>query len=160
MYFSPEREDTSAESIRILDERTHTLKAYEDQGAIKVGIDVEEKSKPNEQFLLNSSSDLLHKIFTSEEIVYSCTRNYPEESLLGIFCAKEAIIKIYNELSLTDIAITHCKDGKPIALIKDCVHDSLNLSISHSHDTVVAVAISVDNIRINKQLNIKNVQNI
>ena len=111
---------------------------------IKIGVDIQnikelfpsmpEDLKSDEQFT---------NIFTIKEISYAETKKDPLQTLTGIFCAKEAIIKSnYYVNDLNKIEIVHDKN-KPF--FKD-----FKLSISHSKDYAIAVAIFVPNKETNK----------
>ena len=101
----------------------------------KIGIDIEEVEnlpittdyRTNEFYLKN---------FTQQEISYCLLKNYPRESFAGLYCAKEAIIKIDNSLgnkNLSEIEIFHDENDAPL-------NDNYWLSISHSKNIATGVA--------------------
>ena len=60
-----------------------------------------------------------------------------DESLAGIFAAKESCKKVFNDLGWKDIEVKREKSGKPILVInKDVI--SHDLSISHDGDYALA----------------------
>ncbi len=76
--------------------------------------------------------------FTPNEIAYCISQNNPIQSFAGLFCAKEAIFKAgFNKenISYSDIEIEHDEKGKPI-------FEGFNISIAHTSETAVAVAIN------------------
>jgi phosphopantetheine--protein transferase-like protein len=72
--------------------------------------------------------------FTSDEIAYCVSKNNPKQSFSGLYSCKEAIIKCNNQIRWDEINILHDINGKP--KFKD-----FNLSISHSNEYSVAIAI-------------------
>ena len=85
------------------------------------------------------------RLFSEKEIIHSLTRTDPELTLLGIFCAKEAIKKVllnYLSIDFIEIEILHSKDGKPYASIdKFNLNNQLEISISHSLDYAMSACI-------------------
>lgn len=100
------------------------------------------------------SKKMLHKnraIFTDSELQYSETKKNPQETLVGIFCCKEAFIKAVSgclqipKFNFTDIEVTHNRNGRPILNFHNEIrmfvadmqiqHD---VSISHTADIVGA----------------------
>jgi len=83
-------------------------------------------------------------LFTIDEVTYSLTRNDPLMTLLGIFSAKESIIKtIYFQkpLKYTDIEIIYSSSGKPFPIINKTYDSNLQISISHCGDIVISNCI-------------------
>ena len=110
-----------------------------------IGIDIENIDGLPDDIMFFSQSKLRNKIFTPKEVIYSTNRENPKISLLGIFCAKEAILKTLNgrELEyLNKIEILHKEDGKPFT---SYAADSgeFELSITHSLNYVVAVCCRI-----------------
>ena len=74
--------------------------------------------------------------FTQVEVSYASTKPNPKETLTGLFAAKEAILKCsnYEFQKVNDICFHfHDKNGPSF--------DGYSVSISHSGDNVVAVAV-------------------
>jgi len=101
-----------------------------------IGIDIEEISamprtndfREDEFYRMN---------FSSSEIAYCILQPNTYASFAGLFAAKEAIIKAnnnYGKKLFNTISIDHSVEGKP-------THDAFQLSISHTNNTAVAVAI-------------------
>ena len=75
--------------------------------------------------------------FTKKEISYCLLKAYPRQSFLGLFCAKEALCKISTSIAkkrFSEIEILHTEDGRP-------VYEGYSLSISHTDDMAVAIAM-------------------
>ena len=104
-----------------------------------VGIDVQHSL----EFFQNVSIDLktndeITSLFTQKEIAYAETRINPKLTLVGLFSLKEAMFKagLVDERTdnFSELEIMHDSNGKPI-------FPGYQLSISHSNDLVVAVAV-------------------
>lgn len=77
--------------------------------------------------------------FSAAEIAYCILQPQPLASFAGLFAAKEAIVKANNNLRsipFHQLVIDHLPGGKP-------VHANFQLSISHTGQLAVAVAIPV-----------------
>ena len=108
---------------------------------MEVGIDIEEVSRIKKA-CKKWGNRFLSRIFTKSEIDYCFLKSNPYPSLCGRFSAKEAIIKVYgSNLSFNEIEILNDKDGKPYVLIKGRAMDNLKISISHTKNYAVAVAV-------------------
>lgn len=113
---------------------------------IRVGIDIIE-TKRIKKFI--AQKKFLEKVFTQEEIKYCLNKRKPEGNFAGKFAAKEAVIKIIrNELkgvSKKEIEIINDPSGQPkVNLLKKNANMNIALSISHTKDYAVAVAISYE----------------
>lgn len=75
--------------------------------------------------------------FTPAEIAYCILQTNPYASFAGLFAAKEAIVKAdntYKSKAFNTIYIDHLPEGKP-------VHPGFQLSISHTNEMAIAVAV-------------------
>ena len=111
----------------------------------EVGIDIEEVNRFKR--LLIIKPELVKKIFTQYEWEYASQKN-TAQSLAGIWCAKEAVVKALSALNLdiaiTDVFIGHRKNGVPIVLkINNVNIDSQKIKLSISHTKVNAIAIAI-----------------
>lgn len=98
---------------------------------VKIGCDIIEIKR-----IERLDKSTLQKIFHPTEL-----KNKPE-SLAGIFAAKEACKKVFNDLKWHDIEIKKTKEGKPFAvLIDDEKIVSKDLSISHDGKYAMATAV-------------------
>jgi phosphopantetheine--protein transferase-like protein len=100
---------------------------------LSVGIDIQNIGE------LPESSDFWEDVFYKtkfkpEEIGYCVKKENVRQSFAGIYAAKEALIKCDNKLNWDDIIILHDENNKP-----EC--DGFVISISHSGENAVAVAI-------------------
>lgn len=134
--FSPQ----STKGFNLANSVTRSDRKHNSAGAASVGIDVQSRV----EFFPNSIDDLkgcpeINNIFSQKEIAYAETRSDPELSLTGLFAAKEALLKAgacgRHLTQLNEIEIGHTKDGRPI-------YDGFSISISHSADLSIAVAVS------------------
>jgi holo-[acyl-carrier protein] synthase len=76
--------------------------------------------------------------FHPSEIAYCILQPQPRVSFAGLFAAKEAIVKADNTWGnqpFHNIVIRHRQNGKPY-------FGSMSISISHTSDTAIAVAVS------------------
>jgi holo-[acyl-carrier protein] synthase len=106
-----------------------------------MGIDIEKIKR----FKLKKGNKFLTNTFTEKELSYAFSKNHPEISLCGFFCAKEALRKITKEpLLLNKIEITHGSEGMPM-LRKLGSKEKFNVSISHSGDYAVAIVENTKN---------------
>lgn len=104
-----------------------------------VGIDIQRINElfPDGLPIGPKSDPELTSIFTMIELSYAQTKNNPIETLTGIFCVKEAIIKCSNiNLKFTDIQVLNDKDNKPTVA-------GYLISISHSSEFLIAIAVSM-----------------
>lgn len=106
--------------------------------ALSVGIDIE----PITSFPVVNDfrEDEFYKMnFAPSEIAYCILQKNPYASFAGLFASKEAIVKANNaylNTTFNAIVIDHSSEGRPI-------HPDFQLSIAHSDDLVVAVAIQM-----------------
>lgn len=106
-----------------------------------IGIDIEQIS--NMPIVNDYREDEFYTMnFGSAEIAYCILQSNPAASFAGLFAAKEAIVKA-NKLFLNKpfnaIYINHLPNGKP-------VHPLFKLSISHSNDIAIAVAVALPDV--------------
>ena len=79
--------------------------------------------------------------FTEREIAYCILQPHNYASFAGLFAAKEAIVKAndkYKNYKFCQLTISHNSQGKP-------TFDGLDISISHTNDLAIAIAISIEN---------------
>lgn len=112
---------------------------------IAIGTDIEQISRFNNKTLDNDAK-FLAKIFTSQEIEYSFSHGIPAQHLCARYCAKEAIVKALSEFNIQDvyyrdIEILNIDSGKPYAKIQKYPNIKIKLSLSHTKDLAICVAI-------------------
>ncbi|MCL2860206.1 MAG: holo-ACP synthase [Oscillospiraceae bacterium] len=98
-----------------------------------------------------NGDNFLNKIYTKKEIEYcESKKNAKYQHYSARFAAKEAVFKALSQLladkyevSWKDIEIVNLEDGKPIVnlLKKGYNIDYIELSLSHSRDYAVAMAL-------------------
>ena len=114
------------------------------QNINSTGIDIEMRSSLPENIFDITSLKLRKRLFTIDEVTYSLTRTDPLMTLLGIFSAKESIIKticFQKPLKYTDIEIIYSSSGKPFPIINKRYDSNLQISISHCGDIVISNCI-------------------
>jgi len=107
----------------------------EDDRTSSIGIDIQNLTDFNAIGSVENSS-FYKENFSLEEIQYCESKANKQESFLGLFALKEAIVKadnFYKNISFNQIEIKHTALGKPI-------FKKFSVSISHSGDYIVAVA--------------------
>lgn len=111
-----------------------------------VGTDIESVGRFKK--LIDFKTKQLKTIFYENEIVYAFNKANSSQSLAGIWCAKEAVVKSFSEihlLSIRDVEII-CKKGfAPKVIIHNLKLENINyeLSVSISHTNEYANAIAV-----------------
>ena len=111
---------------------------------ISVGIDIESINAFPSDVMLPSGVAFRSRTFSPKEIAYASTKHSPIQTLLGIFCAKEAVIKCFTgekRLAFRDIVITHDSKGRPVCNVRNQVGFEFKVSISHSSDYSCAFAL-------------------
>lgn len=120
-----------------------TNKECKDQ-VVAVGIDIESINAFPSDVMLPSGAAFRSRIFSPKEIAYASTKHSPIQTLLGIFCAKEAVIKCYGghkRLAFRDITITHDSKGRPVCNVGEHKGFEFKVSISHSAEYSCAFAL-------------------
>jgi holo-[acyl-carrier protein] synthase len=111
---------------------------------MQIGIDIEEV----ERFIKYIKNKIyLKRIFSKEEISYAMLKKHSFiECLATYFAAKEAVWKAtntkYKTLLISDITIHHDNNGKPKVCIKNKYCTNIDVSLSHTKNYVVAIAIA------------------
>ena len=120
---------------------------------LMVGTDIESVNRFDKFFCKHNK--LLKKLFFESEINYALKKGNKSQSLAGIWCAKESIIKAFSQITsinISDIEIVCKKNCAPKILIHDSMVNNyifqLSLSISHTKEYATAVCILFTN---NKQ---------
>lgn len=109
-----------------------------------IGVDIEKVARF--EHLINKKPSLLKKIFTVYEWEYASKKN-AAQTLAGIWCAKEAVIKAlpYNpNLSIHSIHINHDSHGEPFVDNSsefELGELKIKISISHTNENAVAMCI-------------------
>jgi phosphopantetheine--protein transferase-like protein len=131
----------TTQEIETTPELTSTFQSDEESisiGTKGIGVDIQfiPELFPSKVDDLKSDPEIL-RIFSRHEIAFAETKRKPNETLTGIFAAKEAIIKAgfqsKSNSDLNKIEILHSEDGKP-------EFPDYALSISHSNEYAIAIA--------------------
>lgn len=109
-----------------------------------IGVDIESISRFERLF--QNKKGLLERMFNSYEWDYALKKANPSQTLTGIWCAKEAVLKAlypHEALFIKDITIRHKRTGEPFVEVnsKGVDSTSIHISISHAKDYATAVAI-------------------
>lgn len=109
-----------------------------------IGIDIENISRIKNLYI--NKRRLLENMFNKSEWEYAVTKANPSQTLTGIWCAKEAVLKaVYpsSQLFIKDITIKHRDTGVPYVIIdgQEVASERIKVSISHAKDYATAVAI-------------------
>ncbi|MFT7251313.1 MAG: holo-[acyl-carrier protein] synthase [Flavobacterium sp.] len=109
-----------------------------------IGIDIENVSRFKNLFI--NKNKLLKKMFNESEWNYAIAKANPPQTLTGIWCAKEAVVKaLYpnHQVFIKNITIKHKNTGLPFVEIncKEVNSKLINISISHAKDYATAVAL-------------------
>ena len=107
---------------------------------MKIGIDIVEVKRIAK---LIRNKAFLKRVFTDQEIMYCSERVNKAEHYAVRFAAKEAVWKALGMggISLRDISVKNRSNGKPEVLIKGKNRKDIVISLSHTENYAVAVAI-------------------
>lgn len=110
-----------------------------------IGIDIE--SIERIEFLCKKKPNIIKRFFSTYEWRYAEKKAKMPQTLTGIWCAKEAVVKAYSNIKpilITDVKIKHNFNGEPyvfsISNKKIISTIKISISISHSKDYATAVA--------------------
>ena len=113
-----------------------------------IGIDIE--SVIRIKSLLERKPDILNRFFSSYELDYAQQKANPAQSLTGIWCAKEAIVKAFSSFNevifITDIEIHHnVSSNAPYVfhITNQNLLKQYNIDVSISHTSEYATAIAI-----------------
>lgn len=111
-----------------------------------VGTDIESIERFKK--LIDFKFELLKKMFFEDEISYALGKANSCQSLAGIWCAKEAVVKSFNQvayLDIRDVKVISRKNSSPKVSIEKLklkeINFDISISISHSKHYATAVAI-------------------
>lgn len=110
-----------------------------------IGIDIE-----NVKRFKKINNHLIERVYTKNEIEYCNLRANPHIHFAGVWCAKEAVVKALNDLSLavSEIEILHRDNGAPYVNITTKLQKyfdenkikNIHISISHTKNIATAIA--------------------
>ena len=112
---------------------------------ISIGTDIEQISRFDNK-TPDKDAKFFSKIFTQAEIKYCFSHGVPAQHLCARYCAKEAVVKALsdfeiNDVYYSDIEILNLETGKPYAKIEKYPNIKIKLSLSHTKDTAICVAM-------------------
>lgn len=107
---------------------------------IRVGIDIAEVKRIAR---LIKDRRFLERVYTAEEIAYCMPKVNRAQHFAVRFATKEAVWKALNDTSiaLRDIGVRNQPSGKPDVFINGKRRSDIDVSLSHTDDHAVAVAI-------------------
>ena len=110
---------------------------------MNIGIDIEEIKRFKK---LLKDRKFIERLFSKDEIEYCLSKKKNSIQHFAVrFSGKEAVWKVINKskkILITDISFKNSILGKPEVYIKDKKVSYIEVSFSHSKNTVVAVAVS------------------
>jgi len=111
-----------------------------------IGIDIEEV-KRFRKINFKKNQKFLDKIYTKNELSYCLSKKFPAQHLAARFSAKEAVLKAAGGRlkveSLNEIEVVREKTGGPQIKLNNTKNGNLNIFVSLSHSSKMAVAIAV-----------------
>ncbi len=106
---------------------------------MSIGIDIQKTSKFPK---FEDNESFYRKIFLKPEIDFCLSKSDYRQAFCSRFCVKEAVIKIFGgSLPFLDIEVFNERSGKPAVKIKGKTEDKIDISLSHSEEICVAVAL-------------------
>lgn len=111
-----------------------------------VGTDIESVDRFKK--LIQQKKKLIKNIFFESEYNYAFNKSNSVQSLTGIWCAKEAVVKSFSQfkvITIKNVEIICSKNSAPKAIIKNFPTEDLkfNISISISHTKEFATAVAI-----------------
>lgn len=114
--------------------------------SFEIGTDIESVNRFRN--LYEKKPSILIKLFFSAELDYAKHKGKPWETLTGLWCAKEAVLKAftpYESLDLRNIEISRNSRGFPEVILHNksqfIIPFKISISISHTNDMATAVAL-------------------
>ena len=112
-----------------------------------IGIDIEDIARFEKIYV--RKNQVLRRLFSIYEWEYAQKKIKPCQTLAGIWCAKEAVVKAFSTielLSIKDVNVRHLENGSPYVIFinsKNAQKYEVNISISHSKQYATAIAAIV-----------------
>lgn len=105
-----------------------------------IGVDIEDINR-----FKCKSQKFLDRIYTADEQAYCLSKSLPESYLAVRFCAKEAVIKALNGISIkiseyNKIEVYHDENQCPQIRLLTKTDKDLTFQVSLSHDKTKAIA--------------------
>lgn len=113
-----------------------------------VGTDIEVVGRFKK--LLEEKSKSLKPLFFESEYNYAINKINSDQSLTGIWCAKEAVVKAFSQIALItirNVEICCVKNGAPKVIVRNLklkdLSFNISISISHTRDYATATAVLI-----------------
>lgn len=138
------KDNNSIEKDLNIDLDSNNNERNHNSNEIGIGVDIQHLSSFPDDIFSSDNINLRTSLFTELEVVYSLSRPDPKITLLGIYAAKEAVIKALNnknKIQFNYIEIRHYPSGKPYVILKSYPKIFLEISISHSIDIAIGYCI-------------------
>ena len=105
-----------------------------------IGVDIVDIKRISRMI---KNSRFLERVYTKEEVKYCSGKKNNSQNFAVRFAAKEAVWKILNDKKIThkDIGVKNLPSGKPEVFIKGKKVKNIEISLSHSDEYAVAVAL-------------------
>ena len=107
---------------------------------MKIGVDIIDVRRIAK---LIKNRRFLERVYTAREISYCTAKKNRAQHFAVRFATKEAVWKALGKKGIThrDIGVRNLPDGRPEVLIKGKPKKNISVSLSHTDDYAVAVAI-------------------
>lgn len=107
---------------------------------MRIGVDIVEVKRIGR---LIKDRHFLARVYTPEEIRYCSGKKNAAQHFAVRFSAKEAVWKALQDpkVGLKDIGVSNCPSGKPDAVIRGKKRRNIDISLSHTDEYAVAVAL-------------------
>ncbi len=107
---------------------------------MNIGIDIVEVERIAK---LIKNKRFLNRIFSENEIKYCCNKKNPVQHYAVRFAAKEAVWKALGNRKLThkNISVVNKSNGKPEVYILSKPQKKIAISLSHTKQFAIAVAV-------------------
>ena len=107
---------------------------------VKIGVDIIDVRRIAR---LIKNKKFLERVYTAEEVRYCMPKVNRAQHFAVRFATKEAVWKALGKkkISHRDIGVKNMPDGKPVAMIGGKADKRISISLSHTDDYAVAVAV-------------------
>jgi holo-[acyl-carrier protein] synthase len=107
---------------------------------MRIGVDIVDVERIQK---LIKNKRFLERVFTAEEVRYSVPKRNRAQHFAVRFATKEAVWKALKDKKVAhkDIGVKNMPDGKPKVFIKKKERKDIEISLSHTDNYAVAVAL-------------------
>lgn len=107
---------------------------------MKIGVDIIDVKRIKK---LVKNKAFLKKVYTDQEVKYCMSKKNNAQHFAVRFATKEAVWKALGDKTIwhKDIGVKNLTDGKPQVMIRNKKKKNIDISLSHTNDYAVAVAI-------------------